>query len=57
MEKLLDTNEVADILNVCNRTVRNYINQGYLPAIKFKKEWRVREDNLKRFLARKEIIK
>lgn len=40
--------EVADILNLNERTVRNWINEGKIHAVKFGSEWRVSYEEVKR---------
>lgn len=56
MDKLLNTKEVADLLGVCHRTVLNYIHREALPAVRFKKEWRIRESTLKKWIEKKERV-
>lgn len=38
--------EVADILKLNERTVRNWINDGKIKAVKLNSEWRVSEEEL-----------
>jgi len=42
--------DVAKILKVQNRTVRDYIRGGKLKAVKLGRAYRVREEDLKAFL-------
>lgn len=41
MNKLLKTEEVAEVLSVSLKTVQNLINEGDLPALRIGKNWRV----------------
>ncbi len=47
---LLTLHEVADLLKVKEATVRTWINQGGLRAIKFGREWRVAPKDLEAFV-------
>jgi len=49
-KKLLTTRDVADLLQVKESTVRTWINDLTLRAVKFGKEWRVQEKDLEIFL-------
>lgn len=42
--------EVADMLNVSNRTVRNWIKSGKLPAIKIVRQYRITKEDLEAFI-------
>ena len=57
IERLLNTREIAKLLGVCDKTVINYIHRGVLPAIKFDKEYRIRESSLEKFIDKKEAMK
>ena len=48
--KLYTIDEIADILKVTQRTVYNYIKSGSLKALKIGKYWRVKHEDLERFL-------
>jgi excisionase family DNA binding protein len=48
--KLYTIDEIAETLKVTRRTVYNYIQSGTLKAIKIGKYWRVRHEDLERFL-------
>jgi excisionase family DNA binding protein len=51
LEKLLSTQEVADILGVHVQTVRQYIRLGELPAVKISPRlYKVRPEDLERFI-------
>lgn len=47
---LLTLHEVADLLKVKEATVRTWINNGNLRAVKFGREWRVSHVDLETFV-------
>jgi excisionase family DNA binding protein len=47
---LLTLHEVSELLKVKEATVRTWINQGALRAIKFGREWRVAFKDLEHFV-------
>jgi excisionase family DNA binding protein len=47
---LLTLHEVSELLKVKEATVRTWINQGALRAIKFDREWRVAFKDLENFV-------
>ncbi len=49
-ERLLSTDEVAELLAVSPKTVRRWIAEGELPAVKLHRLWRVRSAELKQLL-------
>ena len=49
-DKLLTTEQVAELLQVHPFTVLKYIKTGKLKAIKLGRVWRIRESNVERFL-------
>jgi len=49
-DKLLTTEQVAELLQVHPFTVLKYIKSGKLKAIKLGRVWRIRESNVERFL-------
>jgi len=51
MSKLLTLKEVCERLRLHENTVREYINEGKIPAIKFDRVWRVEEKDLDVFLS------
>ena len=58
MSKLLTLKEVCERLRLHENTVREYIKEGKIPAIKFDRVWRVEEKDLDVFLSnRKRVIK
>lgn len=42
--------EVADLLHVSNRTVRNWIKSGKLPALKIVRQYRITKEDLAAFI-------
>jgi len=58
MTKLLTLKEVCERLRLHENTVREYINEGKIPAIKLDRVWRVEEKDLDLFLSnRKQRVK
>lgn len=49
-EKLLTVKEVAEILRIAEKTVRELLKEGSLPGIKVGKTWRIPEDDLKKYI-------
>ncbi len=49
--RFLTVTEVAANLRVSNMTVYRLINTGGLPAVRIGKSFRIREDDLNRYLA------
>lgn len=47
---ILTANDVADILQLDVKTVRNLLAQGKLPGTKLAKEWRVPKPALEEYL-------
>lgn len=52
MEKLLTPEEAASRLIVSPKTVRDWLREGTLNGVKVGKLWRIREADLKNFIAR-----
>jgi excisionase family DNA binding protein len=50
--QLLTTEEVAEALSVRPKTVRPWIQEGELPAVKLHRQWRVDAVELERLLRR-----
>ncbi|MEW5783648.1 MAG: helix-turn-helix domain-containing protein [Bacillota bacterium] len=48
--EFLTTEEVAKIIKTTDYTVRKYINEGKLSALKIGKSWRISKDDLETFL-------
>lgn len=58
MSKLLTLKEVCERLRLHENTVREYIKEGKITAIKFDRVWRVDEKDLERFIkTRKQAAK
>ena len=51
-EKLLTPEQVAERLQVTERTVYGWLRRGSLPALKLGRLWRVRPADLEHFLER-----
>jgi excisionase family DNA binding protein len=49
--KVYTVEDVAKILKVQNRTIRDYIRSGKLKALKLGRAYRVKEEDLKAFLS------
>jgi excisionase family DNA binding protein len=49
-ERLLSPEEVADRLAISPKTVRAYLREGRIKAMKVGKLWRVRESDLQQYL-------
>lgn len=47
---LLTVRETADLLKVKEATVRTWIRENQLRAIKFGRDWRIQEDDLEAFI-------
>lgn len=50
MDKLLSTDEVAEVLGLGRRTIERYLRTRKIPAIKLGKEWKVEPADLRRYL-------
>ena len=48
--KFLTPNQVADVLQIQERTVTRWLRNGYLRGFKIGKEWRIDSLDLHRFL-------
>lgn len=48
--KLYDIKEVAKILDISTRTVSSYIKDGKIKAMKIGGKWKIKEDDLKKYL-------
>jgi len=58
LEKLLSTQEAADILGLHVQTVRQYIRRGELPAVKISPRlYKIRPEDLERFIEDKRTTK
>lgn len=50
MPKLYTTQEIAEMLGVDRRTIYRYLVANKLKAVKFGRQWRVREADLRTFV-------
>lgn len=50
-ERLLTVDEVAELMRVSNMTVYRLIKAGHLAALRVGKNYRIREDDVNRYLA------
>ncbi|MBA7492554.1 hypothetical protein ES702_03104 [subsurface metagenome] len=48
--KLYTVEDLVDMLNISDKTVRAYLREGKIKARKIGLRWRVTEENLKKFL-------
>ena len=46
------TQQVADILQLKPKTIREYIKQGKIRAYKIGRSWRITEEDLKEFITK-----
>jgi len=53
MDKLLTTQEIAEVLGVKPSTIYQYTHQGYIPHVKIGKFVRFREKDVERWVERK----
>lgn len=56
-ERMLSIEQAAEYLQVCKKTVRNFIRDGELRAHKIGRQWRIAWDEMERFLATRSIWK
>lgn len=52
-EDFLTPKQVAAILRFDERTIDLWLKEGYLPAYRFKRSWRIHKDFLKKFAYKK----
>lgn len=57
MPELFTINEVARIFKCHPQTIRSYIKQGLLGALKLKGEYRITQEDIDAFLRRKIVRK
>lgn len=50
MEKYYSPDQVAEFLNISAFTVRRWLKEGKLEAVKIERQWRVSETTLQEFL-------
>jgi excisionase family DNA binding protein len=51
--RFLTVNEVADLLRVSSMTIYRLIKEGDLPAVRIGKSFRLREDDVDAYLAKR----
>jgi excisionase family DNA binding protein len=49
-ERSLTTEEVAALFYVCETTVRRWIADGRMPAVKVGQQWRIRPEHVRELL-------
>ena len=54
MDKLYTVQEVADLLQVHPKTIKNYIESDKLKASWFGNRWRIKKETVKRFIDERE---
>ncbi len=57
MEKLLTTEQVAELLQIHINVVREWLKKGKLPGIKLGREWRIDPRDLEEFLEKNKVRK
>lgn len=55
MEKLLSPEEVAEVLGVSQKMVRDWLRAGRIKGLKLGRIWRVRESDLEAFIKSLEV--
>lgn len=55
MDELLTVREVAERLKLTEKSVRRYISEGKLPAVKLGRVLRVREADLETFVEERQV--
>ncbi|WP_319642653.1 helix-turn-helix domain-containing protein [Methanovulcanius yangii] len=50
LKEIYTVDEIAEILSITPMTVRRYINEGKIKAIKIARSWRIRRDELERIM-------
>jgi excisionase family DNA binding protein len=51
MDEFCTPEEVATRLKVPSRTIRDWLRSGFLPGFKFGRAWRVKSEEMERFIA------
>ncbi len=54
MDTVLTVEQVADILNLHPKTVRTYVREGRLAAVRTGRQWRIRQADLEAFVEGKD---
>lgn len=55
MSELLSITEVAELLKVSDRTVRNWIQDGTLKAYRFGNVYRIRKEDFDEFVTQSQV--
>ena len=55
-EKLLTVSDVAELLDVSSRTVRNWVQTGVLKAYRFGREYKITQTYLNEFIKQSEVV-
>jgi excisionase family DNA binding protein len=55
MADYMTTEEIAKILNVSKETIRRYIRDGLLPAIRLRGLYRVKREDFEEFVKQSEV--
>lgn len=53
-DKFYTINQVAEILDMHHKTIRNFITEGKLKACKVGKQWRILDNDLRSFMGKNE---
>lgn len=54
---MLTTKEVAEKLKVTQKTIRNLIESGELPAYRFGRDYRIKEEDFEEYLKQSKVVK
>ena len=57
MEQLMKVDEVAEILQIHEKTVKKWLREGKIQGIKLGKSWRIEKEELKEYLNKKKTMK
>ncbi|MFD2926291.1 helix-turn-helix domain-containing protein [Halobacillus naozhouensis] len=50
MSKMLTIDDLCEILQLRPNTIRNYLKEGKIRGSKFGREWRVKQEDLDKFI-------
>ena len=54
---MLTTKEVAERLKVTQKTIRNLIESGELPAYRFGRDYRINEEDFEEYITKSKVVK
>lgn len=54
---MLTTKEVAEKLKVTQKTIRNLIESGELPAYRFGRDYRIKEEDFEEYIKLSKVVK